>query len=260
MVDACPAGKDSQSRHPHDTHVSRAEPRGQIVSILERTETDTAHNWSKEKTYMKKAKAMKGQPTTLSPDSLDAILRQRFGGAVNIRGIRYQILYSLFKTIESIQTNAGAEVRLEGIEDLDVIGLSVDSQYIQVKTADQTWNFAKLKDPLKNFLEVMRKDPTARFVLIVNFPLPTTEEIGKLAKFRSLSEPDKSKIKSKFNQYCRDVGARASEADALLNTLVIETVPLDRLWQDLRQQIASAFGVGSEAVDTYVRVLTDQFT
>lgn len=260
LVDACPAGKDSQSRHPHDTHVSRAEPRGQIVSILERTETDTAHNWSKEKTYMKKAKAMKGQPTTLSPDSLDAILRQRFGGAVNIRGIRYQILYSLFKTIESIQTSAGAEVRLEGIEDLDVIGLSVDSQYIQVKTADQTWNFAKLKDPLKNFLEVMRKDPTARFVLIVNFPLPTTEEIGKLAKFRSLSEPDKSKIKSKFNQYCRDVGARASEADALLNTLVIETVPLDRLWQDLRQQIASAFGVGSEAVDTYVRVLTDQFT
>lgn len=177
---------------------------------------------------------MKSHATVLSPDSLDVILKKRFGGAVNIRGIRYQILYSLYKTLHSIHASANAEVRLEGIEDLDVIGLSVDSQYIQVKTADQTWKFAKLKDPLKNFLEVIRKEPSARFVLIVNFPLPSTEEIGKLARFGSLREPEKRKIRSKFYQYCRDVGAKASEADALLNTLVIETVPLDRLWQDLR--------------------------
>lgn len=205
-------------------------------------------------------KMNKAYATVLAADSLDAIFKQRFGGAVNIRGIRYQILYSLYKTLHSMCADASAEVRLEGIEDLDIIGLSVDNQYIQVKTAEQTWNFAKLKDPLKNFLEVMRKEPTAQFKLIVNFPLPLNEEIGKLANFGSLGEQDKQKIKTKFNQYCREIGANTSEASVLLTTLTIETVSLGRLWQDLRQQIASMFGIGSEVIDTYVGVLTDQFT
>ena len=55
---------------------------------------------------------------------LDALLKTRFHGAVSIRGIRYQILYSLLRAFDLYAEDDGvSSIRLEGIEDVDLLGL-----------------------------------------------------------------------------------------------------------------------------------------
>lgn len=65
---------------------------------------------------------------------LDTLLRSRFGGAVAIRGIRFQILYSIHRAFRFLELDPAGAVRLEGIEDVDLIGLTEGDQFIQVKT------------------------------------------------------------------------------------------------------------------------------
>jgi hypothetical protein len=74
---------------------------------------------------------------------LDALLRARFHGAVNIRGIRYQLLYSALLTLR-LHDEGGEQIslRFEGVEDADLLGLEAGGEYVQVKTAVTRWNWA----------------------------------------------------------------------------------------------------------------------
>ena len=54
---------------------------------------------------------------------LDALLQRRTGGQINIRGLRFQLLYALQCALELLQSDtAFTAVGLERFEDVDLYG------------------------------------------------------------------------------------------------------------------------------------------
>lgn len=185
---------------------------------------------------------------------LDALLKTRFHGAANIRGIRYQILYSLLRAFELYDEDKRASsIRLEGIEDVDRLGLHSDDEYIQVKSSQNPWNWSKLKEPLLGFLKTYRAEPSSRFALVFDFQL--SQDIARLAEFKSLSSKEKSRVGKKFHNMCHQIGASFDEAENLLSKLNIVSVTEEQIWEKLRLTISEVFELGSQAVDIYILVL-----
>ena len=170
---------------------------------------------------------------------LDDLLRTRFKGAVNVRGIRYQILYSILRAFDLYGDGGQARhLTLEGIEDVD-IRLQTGDEFIQVKTADKPWNWAMLKGPIKGFLEAYRLDDASRFVLAASFSL--LHDIAKLAQRKSLTAKEKSGIEKKFINLCKQVGATTAEAEGLMERLEIVSLPEDEVLNRLRIAATQAF-------------------
>lgn len=189
---------------------------------------------------------------------LSALFRARFHGAANVRGIQYQLLYSVLCAFDLYQkAERMCFLRLEGIEDVDLLGLQSQNEYIQVKSSQSSWNWSKLKEPLENFLQVHRTDPTCCFLLVVNFPL--RKELAQFAHRASLPSTQRNWIEGKFRDLCKQVGAATNEAEALTNKVILREVSEERLWNDLRRGIAEAFQLGSAVVDTYILVLVATF-
>jgi hypothetical protein len=183
---------------------------------------------------------------------LDVLFKERFHGAVNIRGVRYQLLYTLLRAFDLY--GEAASLTLEGIEDLDLKGFALGNTFIQVKSADRPWNWAKLKEPLSVFLEAARDDPSSRFQLVFSFQL--RKDIATLANRISLSTAERTKIESKFRKLCRDIGVSEDEAEALLAALTISSAPEDGIRDQLRRAIAEHFDLGSAGLDVYLAALT----
>src|SRR6266540_5970754 len=105
--------------------------------------------------------------SSISTPSLDELLRARIHGAINIAGIRYQLLYSLLRVFDLYQNEIAGEVRFEGLEDLDRKGFRQGDTYYQVKRSrsEQGWGWINQQEVLDHFIEVYKSDPDARFVL-----------------------------------------------------------------------------------------------
>jgi hypothetical protein len=198
------------------------------------------------------------EPQQTDAQHLSSLLQARFHGAVNIRGIRYQILYSLVVAMRLYEDgHAQDAVRLEGLEDIDLLGLHTADEYIQVKTADSPWNWAKLKQPVAGFLDVLRTEAHSQFVLAVNFSL--RDDIAKLALLPTLPTSHQASLNKKFRKLCREVGGDDTEADRLIKQLRIVSLPEEQLWQDLTRSVATEWQLASEAVGTYIAVLVNTF-
>lgn len=123
--------------------------------------------------------------TDAIPDlSLDLIAQKRTGGAVNIRGIRFQTLYSIHTILSNLQPESKAFVQLEGIiEDIDV-HTGIASIFIQIKTSLVTIDANRLWELkiLQNFYEVFVIDPKSQFLLVHNtsFQKETSMQLRKL--------------------------------------------------------------------------------
>jgi hypothetical protein len=189
--------------------------------------------------------------------ALKALLDSRFHGAVNIHGIQYQLLYSILQAFTFCREAAPrCSIRLEGIEDADLVGLRQDNAYIQVKTSEKPWHWSQLEKPLRGFLPVFRATPTASFVLAVNFPL--RNDIEQFAQRSSLPAQKRHQIERKFQTLCRQVGASVQEATGLTEKVTIVSLSEEHLWRDLRQVVAATFELGSHAVEVYILVLGSQ--
>jgi len=189
---------------------------------------------------------------------LDALLKTRFHGAVNIRGIRYQMLYSILRAFNLYAEDDGASsIRLEGVEDVDFLGLRLGNVYIQVKTSQDPWNWSQLKDPIHGFLKVYREDLYCQFVLAVDFELRT--EIAKLAQLKSLPPKEKKRIEAKFRKLCSKIEATTSEADGIASRLTVTSQQEKKIWEELKQTVTETFELGSGAVDIYIRVFVARF-
>lgn len=125
-------------------------------------------------------------------EPLDIILAKRNGGAINIRGIHYQILYACLIILQKLHENSDTIIRLEGIEDLDVNNSHKinDNEYVQLKTSDNKldagsfWNMGVLQ----NFLEIYKLEPHSRFRLVYNMNISD----GNLDKLINNSLTNKS--------------------------------------------------------------------
>jgi hypothetical protein len=108
------------------------------------------------------------------------LLNQRFYGAVNLKGIDFQIHYALNVALNllSEEESLGA-ITLEGIEDLDLMPVKADNIFIQVKTSETPWHLCQLADPIINFISLNDTTGTVhQFQLVTNFE--QRESIRKL--------------------------------------------------------------------------------
>jgi hypothetical protein len=189
---------------------------------------------------------------------LNTIFKARWHGAINIRGIRFQILYSLLCALSLYdEENLTASLCLEGIEDLDLVGFYKKDEFIQVKSSDKPWKWNQLKKPLEGFLPVLRSDDSCNFVLAVNFSL--TSDIERLSKLRSLPSEERNRVEQKFNNLCAQVGYSKAESTILTHKLTILSVPESEIWQNLKIGFTENFGLGSEAVETYILTFVSKF-
>lgn len=118
-----------------------------------------------------------------SIDTLDQLIKARVHGAINIAGIRFQLLYSLLRSFDLYEFDDNATVQFEGLEDLDKRTLRAGDTYYQVKTSisDQGWSWFNQAKILDHFVEAYQLDPTAKFVVVTNFQLKG--DLEKLAIF-----------------------------------------------------------------------------
>ncbi len=189
---------------------------------------------------------------------LDALLATRYGGAVNVRGIRYQLLYSVLRALDLYDPAKGVEaVQLEGVEDVDLLGLRVADQYVQVKTSEGPWQWSSLKGVLKNFVEVYRLEPRSRFELVIGASLRPS--VRDLADYSSLGPKKRADVQARFVKLCRKIGATREEAKAVLDRLTLSHVPEDELIHSLRAGLATEYGLSSEVVGIYIGALTARF-
>lgn len=104
------------------------------------------------------------------PQQLE-LLKRRFGGSVNIKGIDFQILYTLYYALDLCETGSKLEkITLEGLEDIDLKPFLANNTYVQVKTSSTQWHFRDLVAPLVNFLKLYSISETPpNFELVFNF-------------------------------------------------------------------------------------------
>jgi len=188
---------------------------------------------------------------------IDALLARRGHGAVTVRAIRYQILYSAYCAFGLYEMDSGTSVRLEGIEDIDMLDLRLGDRYVQVKTSARPWHWSRLAEPVQNFLEGLRANSSCRLVLAVDFPLHG--DVAALSRYAALGSKEKAHIRKKFEKLCHGAGASAAESDALLTKLSIVSLPEHDLLNWLRRRVADAYGLATELTDTYVLVIVAKF-
>ncbi|AYQ31012.1 hypothetical protein [Runella sp. SP2] len=117
------------------------------------------------------------------------LFKQRFHGAVNIKGIDFQIHYALNITLNLLLAEEPlGSITLEGIEDLDLQPIKAGNVYVQVKTSNTPWHLCQLSEPLINFISQNKTTGTENsFQLVTDFE--QRESIKKLfSKNCSLAE------------------------------------------------------------------------
>lgn len=207
--------------------------------------------------------------TTIPTSPLEDLLRRRTGGQINIRGLRFQLLYALRHALELLQPNCSfAAVGLERFEDVDLYGdggkgfrlgedgTSGSNTYLQAKTCDGRWVWSNLKKPIGGFLEALRADPDGQFFLVLNFALDG--EPLELANFATISSKRQRAIKTKFQRLCQSVGGTVAEADALLLRLHFQTVSEADVMSELRVMLTEGFDLHSTGVDRYLSIFFER--
>jgi hypothetical protein len=112
--------------------------------------------------------------TAMYSELLEPVLAKRIGGAVNITGIYYQVLYACWVILRELQ-NSNATIRLEGIEDIDVNNPIITDkfEYTQLKSSKNRLDAYGFWDlgVLQNYIEVYHKEPRSRFKLVYNMTI-----------------------------------------------------------------------------------------
>ncbi|MEI6948594.1 dsDNA nuclease domain-containing protein [Paraflavisolibacter sp. H34] len=108
-------------------------------------------------------------PASVHSNILDILAHKRSGGAINFRGMRFQLLYAVYIVLTKLHKETTAKVRLEGLEDIDIYS-EEGSEFIQVKTSQNTMDAGTFWElgVLQNFKQVYDLDPKARFRLVHN--------------------------------------------------------------------------------------------
>jgi hypothetical protein len=212
----------------------------------------------KKKQVKKKPQARTAQAAGATPvaDSLDALLASRYHGASNIRGVRFQVRYSVLRCAELAAAQRRGEapatrLRFEGLEDLDALGdlrhpglrVVTAEELVQLKSSTAGWTWSGLTDPVTNFLEAYRTDAELHFRLVINFT--PWGELAELVRLQERSASERDRVVGRFRTLIKRLGGSAAEADRLLARMVLE--PL--LEEDLRRRTRAALAEAAGAAD-----------
>lgn len=190
--------------------------------------------------------------------TLENLFKNRFHGAANIRGIRYQILYTVFRALDLLDKNSTIQtIRAEGIEDVDLQGLSTGFEFIQVKYSQKPWNWAKLKEPIENFFQAYNENGNTNFILVVNFELQ--KDFRKLADLKTLPLRERQRIEKKYRQLCINAGFPRENFPDFISRFKIISLTEMQIIEELRRKLANNFELTGETVDIYISVFMANF-
>lgn len=164
--------------------------------------------------------------------SLEYILSKRIGGAVNISGIHYQILYASLTILKELYRDANISIQLEGIEDLDINNPQLkysNSEYIQIKTsknkldAGTFWNLGVLQ----NYIEIYKAEPSSRFKLVYNMNIASG----------SLKELSDNKLSDNSRKYWEEklasLGYSGINYSQFLKSISFESISLNEIIEQI---------------------------
>jgi hypothetical protein len=119
------------------------------------------------------------------------LLKKRFQGAANLKGIDFQIHYALNKALNLLsKDNPIEKISFEGIEDIDLMPFKEKNTYIQVKTSINSWHLKDLQKPFLNFIKLNNISPEPQsFELALNF-VPRETIIRLLSKEINISDKE----------------------------------------------------------------------
>lgn len=143
---------------------------------------------SKQKGKKRKTQGLK---VSVPKKTIAELMEARDGGQVALKGYSYQLLYSCYLILSTVDENTS--FRLEGIEDIDRIEYTDNTHrlsHIQLKCSQNKQNASFMKDILKNFLEAYLLDSHRSFKLVYDFPVAN----GDLKKLLESNLDDKSCI------------------------------------------------------------------
>lgn len=99
---------------------------------------------------------------------LDNLLRNRFQGRSNVRGVRYQLTYHAWRAFDLYSDDAPDEIVGEGLEDVDLRSVRLGNEYVQLKHLGRNLGLAELERILASFARVLAVDPFARFRIVTS--------------------------------------------------------------------------------------------
>jgi len=206
---------------------------------------------SKSKKKHKQSKQSSQLVNLLEP--LDIILAKRNGGAINIRGIHYQILYACLIILRELYNSFDTIIHLEGIEDLDVNTPHRinNNEYIQLKTSDNKldagtfWNMGVLQ----NFLEIYNLETCSRFKLIYNMTISD----GNLNKLINNSLDDKS-LDYWLNKL-KSLDYKGIDYNHFLSTISFEPISITEISNHILKDLYKGWGINKGTENQFLQSL-----
>lgn len=191
--------------------------------------------------------------TPMSTEVLDDLLKSRFHGASNIRGVRYQLLYSLLRVFDLYSDVDSQAVQFEGLEDVDLKGVRVGNEYCQVKSSrnDQSWSWLTRERIFDHFITVFREDPNARFVVVTNFALKG--QLNVLANFcngRLNTLP--KEVQQDINKLARKAGLNQRDINSFLRQISFQLLSEQEILQRLHQALIRSFNIDTGNHELYL--------
>ena len=139
--------------------------------------------------FIDSRKGNEGKLSNIMFEDIASLLKNKYHGANNIKGIYFQILYSILFSFRVFSNNKFISIKLEGIEDIDLekcdSTLGYEKTFIQVKYRSNslTWNeFTKI---ITSFLSIYKIDSSSKFKIVTNKPFaPLIEQFLKNNTYR----------------------------------------------------------------------------
>lgn len=199
---------------------------------------------------------------------LNQLLEERTGGAINIGGIRFQLLYSILRAFDLYGPDAPDAIQLEAVEDLDVRGnkrweikkLVVSNQFVQMKTSKTPWEWGRFSSSgiVQNFLPVWASDPTAELLVVTNFSYKAG--LDEFAKYCSGKRGGLSKkVNAKLEELCKKEGYPAIKPLQLAKQIRFIHVHENELLDQIKASIVKHFDLAAPNADLYYSVLMARF-
>lgn len=184
---------------------------------------------------------------------LQLLAKKRIGGAVNLKGIHFQVLFAIHTLlIRSKMQNQSFKIWVEGVEDIDVY-VQNSGKLFQIKTSQNNIDASRLwnMNVLQNFFEAFKISETLAFCLVHN----TTLSKNKLEGFGTDNISDDTLI-FWLQKFIKDgFEITKDELKTFLGRITLLGVSEQELEFQIKQQLFEAFNINPGAESTFFQAL-----
>lgn len=183
-------------------------------------------------------------------ENLNVLRSKRTGGAINLRGIGFQLIYACYRSLLELSETSKTKIQLEGIEDVDVLGV-FENEFIQLKTSINSIDASGLwtKGVLQNFMEVFKSNPDSKFSLIYNAQISK----GKLDDLINGKQGAGDFWKQKFLN--DQIEIEGIDFDKFLASISYTSYSEDELNEMITSQLIEKFQLNKDVLDQHLYAL-----